>query len=35
MPGSLTAQDCAGTCVTYLRMLPSAYDYGVGVLKEG
>jgi hypothetical protein len=35
MPGSLTAQDCVGTRMTYLCMLPSAYDYGVGVLKEG
>ena len=35
MPGSLTAQNCMGTCMTYPRMLPSAQDYGVGVLKEG
>jgi hypothetical protein len=35
MPVSLTAQDCVSTCMTYPRMLPSAQDYGVGVLKEG
>jgi len=34
MPVSLTAQDGESTCMTYPRMLPSAQDYGVGVLKE-